>query len=45
MGLTIARHIVSQHGGKIYIDPDQRRRGANIHIELPGKKSRSTVSY
>jgi signal transduction histidine kinase len=45
MGLTIAQHIVGQHGGKIYVDPDQRRKGANIHIELPVKRSRSTVAY
>ncbi|MBI4864501.1 MAG: HAMP domain-containing histidine kinase [Candidatus Riflebacteria bacterium] len=44
MGLTIARHIVMMHGGTIEVDTDQRRRGANIRIVLPRKKSRATIS-
>jgi C4-dicarboxylate-specific signal transduction histidine kinase len=40
MGLTIARDIVSRHRGTIEVLTDRRRRGANIRILLPRKRSR-----
>jgi len=43
MGLTIARSIVTVHGGEIRVLTDARRRGANISILLPRKRSRATV--
>ena len=43
MGLAIARNLVSVHGGQISVLTDGRRRGANIKILLPRKRSRATV--
>jgi C4-dicarboxylate-specific signal transduction histidine kinase len=43
MGLTIARNLVTAHGGQISVLTDGRRRGANIRILLPRKRSRATV--
>ena len=43
MGLTIARNIVTFHGGEIEIITDRRRRGANIRVMLPRKRSRATM--
>jgi signal transduction histidine kinase len=43
MGLTIARNIVAFHGGRIEVITDRRRRGANIRIVLPRKRSRATM--
>ncbi len=42
MGLTLARHIVTTHGGKISLLTDRRRRGATFGIALPRKRSRAT---
>jgi signal transduction histidine kinase len=43
MGLTIARNIVTMHGGTIEVIVDGRRRGTGIRISLPRKRSRATV--
>ena len=43
MGLTIARNLVTAHGGQISVLTDGRRRGANLRILLPRKRSRATV--
>jgi signal transduction histidine kinase len=43
MGLTIARNLVTAHGGEIGVLTDGRRRGANLRILLPRKRSRATV--
>jgi signal transduction histidine kinase len=43
MGLTIARNIVSMHGGTIDVLQDGRRRGATLRICLPRKRSRATI--
>ncbi len=43
MGLTIARHIVTLHGGAIELLTDRRRTGANLRILLPRKRSRATI--
>jgi signal transduction histidine kinase len=43
MGLTIARNVVTVHGGQISVLTDGRRRGANIRILLPRKRSRATL--
>jgi signal transduction histidine kinase len=43
MGLTIARNIVISHGGQIEVITDRRRRGANIRVMLPRKRSRATM--
>jgi signal transduction histidine kinase len=42
MGLTLARHIVVTHGGRIALRSDRRRRGATFEISLPRKRSRAT---
>jgi hypothetical protein len=42
MGLTLARHIVMSHGGRISLLTDRRRRGATFEIALPRKRSRAT---
>jgi signal transduction histidine kinase len=43
MGLTIARNVLGLYGGSIDVLNDARRRGANIRVSLPKKRSRSTV--
>jgi signal transduction histidine kinase len=43
MGLTIAREIVTTHGGTIEALTDGRRKGAAIRIMLPVKRSRATT--
>jgi signal transduction histidine kinase len=43
MGLTIARNIVGFHGGQIEVITDRRRRGANIRVLLPRRRSRATI--
>jgi len=43
MGLTIARNILTLHGGHIEVITDRRRRGTNIRILLPRKRSRATM--
>jgi len=43
MGLTIAMDILKLYGGQIQVISDRRRRGANIRILLPRKRSRATV--
>jgi signal transduction histidine kinase len=43
MGLTIARSIVEAHAGRIEVLVDGRRRGANIRLLLPRKRSRATI--
>jgi signal transduction histidine kinase len=42
MGLTLARRIVEAHGGHIHVIIDGRRKGANIRVSLPRKRSRAT---
>ena len=42
MGLTIARRLVETYGGSINVIIDGRRRGANMRITLPRKRSRAT---
>jgi nitrogen-specific signal transduction histidine kinase len=44
MGLTLARHIVVTHGGRISLLSDRRRRGATFEIGLPRKRSRATTT-
>jgi signal transduction histidine kinase len=41
MGLTIARRLTDSHGGQIEVIQDGRRRGANLRITLPRKRSRA----
>lgn len=43
MGLTLASRIVEGHGGCIYVLTDGRRKGANLRVVLPRKRSRATV--
>ena len=43
MGLTISRVIVEQHGGSVGVDRHCRRRGANIRVTLPMRRSRATI--
>jgi C4-dicarboxylate-specific signal transduction histidine kinase len=43
MGLTIARQMVEAHGGQIGVILDGRRKGANLQILLPRKRSRATI--
>jgi signal transduction histidine kinase len=43
MGLTIARALVQQNGGRVDVVLDGRRRGAHVRILLPRKRSRATV--
>jgi signal transduction histidine kinase len=42
MGLTLARRIIEAHGGSINVIVDGRRRGANLRVVLPRKRSRAT---
>jgi signal transduction histidine kinase len=42
MVLTIARRLVEGHGGRIDVLVDRRRKGANLRIVLPRKRSRAT---
>jgi signal transduction histidine kinase len=42
MGLTIARRLVVAHGGRIEVMVDGRRKGANLRLVLPRKRSRAT---
>lgn len=44
MGLTIARNVVTSHGGTISLVRDRRRKGAVFVIQLPRKRSRATAS-
>ncbi|WP_438044987.1 sensor histidine kinase [Sorangium sp. So ce128] len=44
MGLTIARNIVTSHGGAISLVLDRRRKGATFRIQLPRKRSRATTA-
>lgn len=43
MGLTIARNVVTAHGGTISLLVDRRRKGATFVIQLPRKRSRATT--
>lgn len=43
MGLTIARNIVTLHGGCVEAITDRRYRGANIRMLLPRKRPRATI--
>jgi signal transduction histidine kinase len=43
MGLTIARQLVTAHGGKISVIVDGRRKGAAFQILLQRKRSRATI--
>lgn len=43
MGLCIARNIVETHGGTIEVLSDRRRKGANLLVRLPAKRSRATI--
>jgi C4-dicarboxylate-specific signal transduction histidine kinase len=42
MGLTIARHLLSEYGASIRLLHDRRRKGAGFEIRLRLKKSRAT---
>lgn len=42
MGLTVAKHLMETHGGYIHVITDGRRRGANIRLTFPRKRSRAT---
>ncbi len=42
MGLTLARNLIAQHGGRISVIQDGRRKGAAFKILLPRKRSRAT---
>lgn len=42
MGLTLARRIVEAHGGHMHVILDGRRKGANLRVLLPRKRSRAT---
>ena len=44
MGLTIARNVVTAHGGTVSLVTDRRRKGATFLIKLPRKRSRATTS-
>jgi hypothetical protein len=44
MGLTLARNIVTTHGGTISLVVDRRRKGATFRIVLPRKRSRATMT-
>jgi signal transduction histidine kinase len=44
MGLTIARNVVTAHGGTMSLLTDRRRKGATFLITLPRKRSRATTS-
>jgi C4-dicarboxylate-specific signal transduction histidine kinase len=44
MGLTIPRRLVEGHGGRLEVLVDGRRRGANLRLVLPRKRSRATFS-
>jgi signal transduction histidine kinase len=35
LGLSIARHIVEQHGGAIWVESAGRNAGATFHVSLP----------
>ena len=43
MGLAIAKSLVGQHGGKLAVVVDGRRRGATIRLLLPSTRPRATV--
>lgn len=43
MGLTIARDILTAHGGRIGLLNDRRRRGAAFELVLARKRSRATL--
>jgi C4-dicarboxylate-specific signal transduction histidine kinase len=43
MGLTIARQMAEAHGGRLFVVQDGRRKGANLMLSLPRKRSRATV--
>jgi signal transduction histidine kinase len=44
MGLTLARRIAEGHGGQVEVIVDGRRKGANIRLLLPRKRSRATFN-
>jgi signal transduction histidine kinase len=39
LGLSIARHIVEQHGGVIWVESAGRNAGATFHVTLPSSSS------
>ncbi|MBT2303868.1 HAMP domain-containing histidine kinase [Variovorax paradoxus] len=42
LGLSIARHIIEQHGGAIWVESGGRNAGATFHVSLPCSSSSPT---
>jgi hypothetical protein len=42
-GMAAARNIVENHGGRMELVRDRRRKGLNIRVTLPRKRSRATM--
>jgi signal transduction histidine kinase len=40
MGLTIARSLIEQHGGEIFLENNRRRSGATFVLQLPLRRAR-----